>query len=243
MEEADLAAEPLVQVRHEPVEAGVLREDERLVVAPASPRAARRGARACRSGPSSGRPVASTISGWLHTCFSWLEHREHGAAPAEAALVLLDPRHPAVDGRLVEACLLEREPAVLLRDRDLRQLELDLGAVLRPPQDERLHHRPQALERARVAVRLDRSCEAALEPLARAEQAGVDDVHDRPQLVEPVLDRRARHRERAPRVEPAQCARPLGGGVLDVLRLVEQQPVPADQRRASRCRGWRCRTR
>ena len=114
-----------------------------------------------------------------------------------------------------------------------RQLELDLGAVLRPPQDERLHHRPQSLERPRVAVRLDRAREAALEPLARAEQAGVDDVHDRPELVEPVLDRRARHRERAARVEPAQRARPLGGGVLDVLRLVEQQPVPADQRRAS----------
>ena len=29
----------------------------------------------------------------------------------------------------------------------------------------------------------------------RAEQAGVDEVHDRPELAEPVLDRRARHRE------------------------------------------------
>ncbi len=79
-------------------------------------------------------------------------------------------------------------------------------------------------------MRLDRPREGALEPLARAEQARVDDVHDRPELVEAVLDRRAGHRERAARVEPAQGAGPLRGGVLDVLRLVEQEPVPGDRR-------------
>ena len=229
VEEADLAAEAPVQVRHEPVEAGVLREDERLVVGRHRLEQLDQAlelAGAARERPAGREHHLRVVAHLLQLA----QHREHGAAPAEAALVLLDPRHPAVDGRLVEARLLEGELAVLLRDRDLRQLELDLGAVLRPPQDERLHHRPEPLERPRVAVRLDRACEAALEPLARAEQAGVDDVHDRPELVEPVLDRRARHRERAARVEPAQRPRPLGGGVLDVLRLVEQQPVPADQR-------------
>ena len=157
------------------------------------------------------------------------QHREHGAAPTEAALVLLDPRHPAVDGRAIEARLLEREPAVLLRDGDLGKLELDLGAVLGAAQDERLHHRPQPLERAAVAVGLDRPRERPLEPLAGAEQAGVDDVHDRPQLVEAVLDRGPGHREHAPSVEAAQRAGTLRRGVLHILRLVEDQPVPGDR--------------
>ena len=193
--------------------------------------------------PSSGCPVASSSSGWLQTCFSWLEHREHRRrAGRSVSLLLLDPRHPAVDRRLVEARLLDRQPAVVLLDRDRRQLELDLGRVLRAPQDERLHDRAQPLERALVAVHLDRPRERAVEPLARAEQPRVDDVHDRPQLAEPVLDRRARHRDAAPRRQPPQRARALRRRVLDVLRLVEQQPVPVDARERRRCRASRCRT-
>ena len=56
------------------------------------------------------------------------------------------------------------------------------GVVLRAPQDERPHDAAQPLERLLVAVRLDRPRERAVEPLARAEQPRVDDVHDRPQL-------------------------------------------------------------
>ena len=230
-----------MQVRHEPVEPRVLGEDECLVVARHCLEQldeALELARAAFERPAGREHHLGVVAHLLQLA----QHREHGAAAAEAALVLLDPWHPAVDRRPVQARLLERELAVLLRDRDLRQLELDLGAVLRPPQDERLHHRPQALERASVSAPLDRPRERALEPLAGTEQAGVDDVHDRPQLVEPVLDRGARHREGAARVEPAQRTCPLRGGVLDVLCLVEQQPVPADQRRAHRHRGWRCRT-
>ena len=225
MEEADLAAEALVQVRHEPVEPRVLGEDERLVVARHRLEQLDEPLELARAAfeRAPGREHHLRVVAHL---LQLAQHREHGAAAAEAALVLLDPRHPAVDRGAVEARLLEREPAVLLGDGDLRQLELHLGAVLGPAQDERLHHRAQPLERPRVAVRLDRAREGPLEPLARAEQAGVDDVHDRPELVEAVLDRRAGHRERATRVEPAQRARPLRGGVLDVLRLVEQEPVP-----------------
>ena len=38
------------------------------------------------------------------------------------------------------------------------------------------------------------------------------------------------HREHAPRAEPAQSARPLGGGVLHVLRLVEDSRSHVDRR-------------
>ena len=137
-----------MQVRHEPVEPRVLREDERLVVARHRLEQldeALQLARAAGERPAGREHHLRVVAHLLQLA----QHREHRAAAAEAALVLLDPRHPAVDRRLVEARLLEREPAVLLRDRDLRQLELDLGAVLRPPQDERLHHRAQSLERPR----------------------------------------------------------------------------------------------
>ncbi len=158
------------------------------------------------------------------------EHRQHGAAASEALSVRLDPRQPAVDGRLVEARLLDREPAVRLLDRDRGQLELDLRRVLFAPEDERLHDRAQPLQRPLVAAQLDRSRERPLERLARAEQARVDDVHDRPELAEPVLDRGAGHRQLPARGESAQRLGALGRGVLDVLRLVEQDAVPGDPR-------------
>ena len=118
----------------------------------------------------------------------------------------------------------------VLLDRDRGQLELDLRRVLFAAEDERLHDRAQPLERALVAAQLDRPRERPLERLARAEQARVDDVHDRPELAEPVLDRRAGHRQLPARGQPAQRPGALGRRVLDVLRLVEQEPVPGDPR-------------
>ena len=96
------------------------------------------------------------------------EHREHGAAPIEPPLVLLDPRHPAIDGRPVQAGLLDREQARHLRDRDRREVELHLGRVLRSPEHERADERAEALERVRVAAVLDRAGERPLERLVRA---------------------------------------------------------------------------
>ena len=113
MEEADALAEPLLEVRHEPVEAGVLREDERLV--------ARRHLLEQLDEPVelAGAAVERLAGREQHLrvvadLLQLAEHREHGAAPAEAVLVRLDPRQPAVDRRAVEARLLDRQPAVVL---------------------------------------------------------------------------------------------------------------------------------
>ena len=228
MEEADAAAEPLLEVRHEPVEARVLREDERLV-------ALRHLLEQLQQPLQLSRAAVERLSrrdqhlGVVAHLLQVAEHREHGAAAAETVAVRLDPRQPVVDRRAVEARLLDGQPAVVLVDRDRRQLQLDLGRVLRAAEDERLHDRAQPLQRAVVAVRLDRPRERPLEPLPRAEQAGVDDVHQRPQLAEAVLDRRAGHRQPSPCGQPAERARPLRVRVLDVLRLVEQQAVPGDR--------------
>ena len=99
-----------------PVEARVLREDERLVVV------RHRLEQLDEALELAGAPGERATGreehlGVVADLLQLAQHREHGAAAAEAAFVLLDPRHPAVDGRPVEARLLEREPAVLLRRR------------------------------------------------------------------------------------------------------------------------------
>ena len=103
------------------------------------------------------------------------------------------------------------------------------GSSFAPAQDERPHDRAQPLERLGVVVDLDRLDERAVEPLARAEQARVEQIHDRPQLAEVVLDRRARHRDAAARAQQPQRARATRLRVLHVLRLVEEQAVPVDE--------------
>ena len=158
------------------------------------------------------------------------EHREDGSPAVEPALVLLDPRHPAVDRRAVEARLLDGEAARDLRDRDRRQVELDLGRVLRASEHERPHERAEPLERVGVPSELDRAGERPLERLAGAEQARVDEVHDRPELSEAVLDRCPREGERTATRDAPERAMSLRPWVLRVLRLVEDQPVPLDLR-------------
>ena len=70
------------------------------------------------------------------------------------------------------------------------------------------------------------------ERLAGAEQAGVDEVEDRPEIAEAVLDRRAGERDARPRVDLLGGARLLGAGVLDRLRLVEDGESPRRRERA-----------
>ena len=47
----------------------------------------------------------------------------------------------------------------------------------------------------RIAIPLNRQGEARCEAFTRSEQAGVEQVHECPQFIEPVLDRRARYRD------------------------------------------------
>ena len=229
MEEADLAPEALPEVRREPVEAGVLGEDERLVLGRDGVQDLDEALELAR--PALERPAARQDElGVVADLLQLPEHREDGSPPVEPALVLLDPRHPAVDRRAVEARLLDGEPARDLRDRDRRQVELDLGCVLRAPEHERPHERAEPLERVGVASELDRAGERPLEGLAGAEQARVDEIHDRPELSEAVLDRCPREGERTATRDAPERAMSLRPRVLRVLRLVEEQPVPLDLR-------------
>ncbi len=58
------------------------------------------------------------------------------------------------------------------------------------------------------------------------DETGVAEVEDRPEVAEPVLDRRAGQGELRPRREATQLLAGLVGWVLDGLRLVEDQPPP-----------------
>ena len=136
MEEAHLAAEPLREVRRESVEAGVLGEDERLVAAGHRLEDLDEPLELARP-PVERAAARQDELGMVAQLLELPEHRQHRPAPVEPALVLLDPRHPAVDRRPVEAGLLDGEPARDLGDRDRRQVELDLGRVLRAAEHER----------------------------------------------------------------------------------------------------------
>jgi hypothetical protein len=133
-----------------------------------------------------------------------------------------------LDGGLVDAGLLAGQGA---GDRDLllrRQVDRDLRVVLAAAEHEGGHQPPQPGGRALVVPPLDRDGEPLVEGPLRAEQARVGDVHDGPQLGEPVLDRRPGHRDPDPRRERPRRASPLGRRVLDLLRLVEDDRVPVD---------------
>ena len=77
-----------------------------------------------------------------------------------------------------------------------------------------------------VAVALDRDRELGAELLGRAEQARAGELHDRPQVGQPVLDRRAGQRDPGLGGQGAHRLGLAGGRVLDVLRLVADHPGP-----------------
>ena len=85
-----------------------------------------------------------------------------------------------------------------------------------------------------VAVPLDRLGVALLErrpPMPS--RPGVGELQDRPQVGEPVLHRRAGDRDPVARRQRADRGGLLGGGVLDRLRLVDDDPAPVDLGAAS----------
>ena len=84
----------------------------------------------------------------------------------------------------------------------------------------------QLLGRLLVAEPLDRDHEALPERRRRPEERRVEDLHDRPQLAQVVLDRGAGERDLAGRRQGADRLGLLGLGVLHVLGLVEHDAPP-----------------
>ena len=176
--------------------------------------------------------VERMVADLLQAC----DEREHVAAA-------LDPRraadigHHRVDRRLVERGLLDRERAVLRRVLPGRQVGQHVRVDLAPAQQEGPRHPDERLLGLRVGAALDRRGDQAAKAGARPEEAGVQDVHDRPQVVEPVLDGRAGERDPVARGDRARRLRRPGERVLDRLGLVERQHPPSERREEAAIAG------
>ena len=127
-------------------------------------------------------------------------------------------RDELVEHRLVEPDLLGRHRAVVELVDLVGQLGGDLGLGLRAAEQQDAVQRPQ---RGLAVAR-----HLGDERRPRADEAGVGEVEDRPQVAEPVLDRRAGEREAGAGGDAAQLLRRLARRVLDRLRLVEHDPCP-----------------
>ena len=84
------------------------------------------------------------------------------------------------------------------------------------------------LRRRRVGRGLNRHEEIALELRLGAEQARMKELHHRPQVADVVLDRGAGKRDAIAAFERARRARLLALGILDILRLVQNDPRPRE---------------
>uniref|UniRef100_A0AAG5DLD8 Uncharacterized protein n=1 Tax=Anopheles atroparvus TaxID=41427 RepID=A0AAG5DLD8_ANOAO len=110
---------------------------------------------------------------------------------------------------------------LLLRQQPL----LDLG--LEPPQQERLQHGVQPLDQ-RVVVHALVRVEPAVEVIGAVEDVRQQEVEQRPELVQVVLQRRTGQQQPVGGLELAQDLRQLRLFVLDAVRLVDHHVAPVE---------------
>ena len=127
--------------------------------------------------------------------------------------------------RLHEPCVVDLP---LLVGHLVRHLALDLvgqffeHVLLEAAQDERRDVAQEVGARVRIFGAYDGRFELRLEVLAALEVAGHEEVEDRPEFGQAVLDRRARESEGGIRPELFYRLCRLRRGVFDLLRLVEE---------------------
>ncbi len=128
-----------------------------------------------------------------------LGHGRQDQSAALDAVGALDPVHHVRDNRLIERGLLAGQRAHHLHLDLGRQVGDDRGVSLKPAQHERLRQRSEVGRRFGIAVPLNGRREALLERLGLTEQSGVGELHQRPEVAQPVFHRRPGHREPASR--------------------------------------------
>ena len=113
-----------------------------------------------------------------------------------------------------------------------RRLELGRHALLDLLLGAAQHERPEQLRRVRELLVVHLRALGRVELEGRVEGGGggeevrVEEVEQRPQLVQVVLQRRAREQQRVREVEAADGLRDLRGVVLDHVALVDDQVAP-----------------
>ena len=139
-------------------------------------------------------------------------------------------------GAVVERLLLGAEPHPLVQLHLLGQVGDDRAVGLEAPQDERPHAGLEVAHRGHVAIALDRQPVALAKEGLIAQHLRIEEVHQRPQLADPVLhwgagEGDAEAAAAAAPARPGQVAgghRLLGAGVLDRLGLIDHHPLPVD---------------
>jgi hypothetical protein len=125
---------------------------------------------------------------------------------------------------LIQGRLLTRERAERFHFGLVWQVRDDRPIRLEAPQDVRPNQIPQRSVAA-LGVRGKALIESP-ELRARAEETGVDEVEDRPQITDPILHRRARERDPRSGVELLDGPRLFRARILDGLRLVQDRHLP-----------------
>ena len=232
VEVGHVAAEGLAEVLREQVaHLGVLREDERAFAAGEDffelLFEAREFAGAFRFAGDVAEVLLEVVGGVVADLFEAREGGEDEAAPADAFGGL----QLALEGGeffLIEFDLFERERAVDFRLQFFGEVGDDLFVGLQAAQDEGRGDAPQACARAGVGAGLDGPREQVAEHRAFTEDAGVEEIHDGPQIADVVFDGGAGEGDAVVGGQRARRLRLARLGVLDVLRFVEQKAGPFD---------------
>ena len=223
----DLAAESGTEVSAQQVaELGILREQQRLL-----PRGEHliEGLLHARQLPRASSQAAAVFEELRRVVADLLElgHGRQDQSAALDAIGALDAVHHVRDDRLVERGLFAGQRAHHLHLDLGRQVGDDRRVGLQPAQHERLRQRSEAGRCFGIAVSLDGRREARLERRGLAQQSGVGELHQRPEVAQPVLHRGPGHRKPVRRRQrPHRNGRP-GRRVLDRLGFVEDDATPA----------------
>ena len=181
---------------------------------------------AVRFGPGA---VAEPLRGMVADLLQAHQEGEHQAPPLHA-VDLLELVGQVLHRLLVERRLLAAQGAEGLHLGLVGQVGDDALVGLEAAQDVGTHQIAQ--RRVRVLRPVGEALDEGRELLGRAQQAGIDEVEDRPQVAEPVLDRRAGERDARVGLERLDGLGLLGRRILDRLGLVEDGQPPARRSRA-----------
>ena len=183
--------------------------------------------------------VAEPLRGMVADLLEPHQEGEHDA-PALDAVGVVELVGEVVHRLLVERRLLAAQRAERLHLGLVGQVGDDALVGLQAPQNVGAH---QLAQRAVGIVRpVGEAFGERRELLRRSQQPGIDEVEDRPQVAEPVLDRRAGERDARVGLELLDGPGLLGAGILDRLRLVEHGQAPRRRsepgRAGAESRSW-----
>ena len=144
-----------------------------------------------------------------------------------------------VDRFLVEGRLVLAQRTVGFHLRLVREIGDDPFVGLQPPQNVGSHEISQRFERRNRGVL--QPLDERAELFGRAQQSGVQEIEERPEIRKPILDGRAGQGDPTAGGQFLHGSGLLRAGVLDRLGFVEDRQPPAMRLHPVRC-GRACRT-